>query len=456
MQFRNTIVLAFAAIFMAVSCITVDKSIGEGLIPEDQDIPVFTAELDLPVQIKSAQPLQGLSSSEAVFGTIRTPENGLVQFATAADFRPNLTGWNFGKDAVVKEVYFLANISEIFVPEDDQAGIPQIITLHRTYKNIDTATVFNNDFTEADYDPEPVNLSETVYFGGDSLKVILKNSFGEEILTATQAERDTMSLFMKRFKGLLIKASAPEEGIYGGRENFLNFGSGTIYISVNFQPTWSEGLVRKDTLFALTYGNNTCLNLSTYESVSLQTDNPGDVLNFEGAAGNKPYISKTALKKVIDEWIKKEGLEGKTVIIAKGSLVFPFEIPEDMDMTKYPPTIYPCNREYDTTYHANVFYPVIDVNTGGYSIGNMNRSLKEYKMDIPSIIQDFVSKDISELDDLTHNLWVMPIKSTTDSYYGTVTYNLDHGTYYMGKLNGPASANGRCPKLHLVYSVLDN
>ena len=78
MQFRNTIVLAFAAIFMAVSCITVDKSIGEGLIPEDQDIPVFTAELDLPVQIKSAQPLQGLSSSEAVFGTIRTPENGLV------------------------------------------------------------------------------------------------------------------------------------------------------------------------------------------------------------------------------------------------------------------------------------------------------------------------------------------------------------------------------------------
>lgn len=454
MQFRHTIVLALAAMFMAVSCITVDKSIGQGLIPEDQDIPVFTAELDLPVELKSAQPLQGLSASESAFGAIRTPENGLVQFATVADFRPNFSGWNFGKDAVVKEVYFLANISQIFVPENDQAGIPQIVTLHRTYRNIDSTTVFNNAFTEADYDPEPVNMSETVYFGGDSLKVILKNSFAEEILTATQQERDTLDLFLKRFKGLLIKTSVPEEGVYGGRENIINFGSGTIYISVNFQPTWAEGLVRKDTLFALTYGNQKCLNLSIYESGEMQTKDPGAVMEFEGAAGNKPYISKTALKGVIDEWLKAEGLEDKNLIIAKGSLVFPFEIPENLDMTKYPPTLYPCNREFDTTSNANVFYPALDVNVSGYSVGNMNRSLKEYRMDIPSIIQDFVSKDLSQLDDLTHNLWIMPITSSTDSYYGTVSYNIDLFTYYLGKLNGPAA--GRSPKLQIVYSVLEN
>lgn len=453
MQFKHTIVLAFAALFMAVSCITVDKSIGDGLIPEDQNVPVQTVELDLPVQLKSAQPLQGLSTSESAFGAIRTPENGLVQFATAADIRPNFSGWDFGKDAVVKEIYFLANISQVFVPEDDQAGIPQIVTIHRTYKNIDSTTVFNNAFTEADYDQEPLNLSEAVYFGGDSLKIMLKNSFAEEILTATQDERDSLQLFIERFKGLLIKTSTPDNGVYGGRENFISLGSGIIYMSVNFQPTWEEGLVRKDTLFALTYGVEKCLNLSTYESESLQTESPAEVMNIEGAAGNKPYISKTDLKNVIDQWLKKEGLEGKTIVISRGALIFPFEIPEDLDMTKYPATLYPCNREYDTTYNANVFYPALDVNVSGYSVGNINRSLKEYRMDIPSIIQDFVSKDMSQLDDLTHNLWIMPISSSTDSYYGTVSYSIDLNTYFLGKVNGPLAE--RKPKLQIVYSVLD-
>ena len=414
----------------------------------------MTAELPLPVQLKSAQPLQGLSTSESSFGAIRTKEHGLVQFATAANISPNFAGWDTGKDLVIKEVYFLANVSQIFVPADDQKGIPQTVTLHRTNRVIDSTTVYNNAFTEADYDPEPINASEATYFGGDSLKVYLKNSFAEEIFTATREEMDTLELFVKRFKGLLIKSSVPEDGVYGGRENFINYGSGSIYISVNFQPTWDEGLARKDTLFILNFGAEACLNISSYESKSNQTDAPGKVMNIEGAAGIKPYIRKDDLKHIIDTWKSNEGLDGKNIVIARGSLIFPFEIPEDLDMTKYPGTLYPCNRLYDTTYKSNIFYPVTDINIQGHYVGAMNRSLKEYRMDIPSIIQDFVSKDASQLDDLTHNLWIMPIKSQTDSYYGNLTYSIDLSTYFLGSINGPAAE--RYPTLEIIYSIVEN
>lgn len=453
MQIKNKIALALAAFFLAVSCITVDKTMGEDLVPGNQDLPVRVAEIALPVQLKSSQPLQSLSSEEGLFGAIRTEEYGLVQFATVADLYPSFTGWDFGKDPVVKEVYFLGNVSGIYVTEKGQEGIPQQIFIHRTYKNIDSTTAFHNSFTAADYNPEPLNAGEVMYFGGDSIKVHLNKAFGEELLTATQAEKDTAALFAKKFKGLLIRTNTPEDGVIGGRENILNFGLGNVYLRINFQPTWGEGLARKDTLFAVNFGKEYCLNLSTYESGKMETTAPGKHLSIEGVAGLKPYIDKYELKQTIDAWKASEGLQGKDIVIAKGALVFPFEMPEDFDMTKYPGNLYPCVREYDSTYKAYFFYPAKDVGVQGYSIGTVNRSLMEYRMDIPSIIQDFVSMDMQQLDDYKHNLWIMPIVASIDSYYGESTYSINTSTYCVGKINGPVAE--RAPKLQLVYSVVE-
>lgn len=455
MQFRHKIVLALAAMFMAVSCVTVDKKLGEDMIPGNQNLPVNVAVIDLPVQLKSSQPLQTTSSSEGAFGAIRTPEYGLVEFSTVADVYPTYTGWDFGSDAVVKGAYLLANVSAVYSPIDEQEGIPQQVFVHRTFKNVDSITVYNNSFTAADYDPTPLNTGEVMYFGGDSLKIHLDLAYAQELLTATKAERDTVSLFVKRFKGLLIRTNTPEEGIYGGRENLLNFGMGALYLTINFQPTWEEGLARKDTLVSFNYGMDYCLNISSYESNKLQTEEPLEELQIEGGAGLKPFISKDDLKQAIDTWKAKEGLAGKDIIVAKGALVFPFEMPENLDMTTYPGSLYPCIREYDTTHKANFFYPASDISADGMSLGTVNRSLCEYRMDIPSLIQDFVSMEAYELDDLKHNIWIMPTISETDSYYGATTHRIESTTYYTGKLNGSKTKSEKGgPKLYLVYSVL--
>ena len=454
MQFRHTIVLALAAI-MAVSCVTIDKTMGEDLVPGNQSLPVSIAEIDVPVQLKSSQPLQTLSSSEGTFGAIRTEEFGLVEFSSVADLYPTVAGWDFGKDATVKGIYLLANISTVFTSHDQQEGIPQQVFVHRTYKNVDSTTLYNSSFTAADYDPTPLNAGEVVYFGTDSLKVHLNLDYAKELLTATKDERDTVKLFAKRFKGLLVRTSAPDEGTCGGRENLINFGTGALYITINFQPTWKEGLSRKDTLFSINYGRDHCLNLSSYESDKMQNANPEEDLAFEGAAGLKPYIDKDDLKQAIENWKAKEGLIGKDIVIAKAALVFPFEIPDNLDMTTFPNTLYPCIREYDTTYKANLFYAASDIQADALNLGTINRSLCEYRMDIPSLIQEFVSKDASELDELKHNIWIMPTKSEVDTYYGVTSYNIESTTYYTGKLNGNNTKSPKGgPKLQLVYTVM--
>lgn len=454
MQFRHTIVLALAAI-MAVSCITVDKKMGEDLVPGNQSLPVSVAEIDVPVQLKSSQPLQTLSTSEGTFGAIRTEEFGLVEFASVADLYPTVSGWDFGEDPIVKGIYLLANISAVYSSHDQQEGIPQQVFVHRTYKNVDSTTIYNSSFTAADYDPTPLNTGEVVYFGTDSLKIHLNPDYAKELLTATEDERDTVRLFAQRFKGLLVRTNTPDEGTYGGRENLINFGTGALYITINFQPTWKEGLSRKDTIFSISYGRDYCLNLSSYESDKLQNDSPEEDLAFEGAAGLKPYIDKDDLKQAIENWKTSEGLQGKEIIVAKAALVFPFEIPDNLDMTTYPNTLYPCVREFDTTYNANLFFTATDINAEGLSLGTINRSLCEYRMDIPSLIQDFISKDTSELDELKHNIWIMPTKSEVDSYYGVTSYSIESTTYFTGKLNGNNTKSKKGgPKLQLVYTVL--
>lgn len=440
---------------MAVSCISSDKTTGNYLVPSNQDFPVQMADIPLPVKVRAAEPMQSASSSQAVFGAIRTPEYGLVEFATMADICPNYEGWNTGEDLKVKEAYFMATVSNKYVIDEEQMGIPQIVTVHRTYRGIDSTALYNNSITEADYDPEPLNAAETVYFGGDTLKIHLKLSYAEELMSATQQERDSIELFMKRFKGLLFKTSTPDPGIYGGRENVMSFGTGMIYIRVNFQPTWEEGLDRKDTLFCVSFGYDYCVNLMKHESKSMETDTPQENLYIEGGAGLKPYINRNDLKDAIEAWKKENGLENKHLLVAKGALVFPFEIPEDNNMTKYPGNLFPAYQKIDTTYNAKYFYIHEDINVAGYSTGELNRSIEAHVMDIPSYIQDFVSLNKEELGE-EYDLWMMPVFAQTDETYGNTTYSMDGITYYCGKICGPAAADStKRPYLRLIYSVLD-
>ncbi len=443
--------------FTVFSCITVDKSLGEQYVPEDHDLVVKTVSLKLPVTLKSEDSLQGVSSDYATVGAIRTSQFGLAGFGVSANICPPTRSFKFGKDPVIKYIYLSAPVKSSLVIDDSQTAIPQDIFVHRLKKRLDSTTVYCNSVTSADYDPVPLNLSSATYFGGDTIKVYLKNEYGTELLSAKPEELDSLDLFINRFKGLYVRSSAPEGNLDGGRMSHIQRSSAAIVMKYNFQPEWKEGLERKDTIVYMSFGDGYCLNTSEYGSANLETDQPLDILPVEGVAGVKPYVDAKALKSIIDAWVKENGYDNKKIIVSKALFSFPFEVPGNFDMTKYPQYLFPTQRYANTIksedgkdINQKYYYLFDDVNTPGNNLGAINRSLCEYYGDISPMIQKMINKDASEING-RYNFWLAPLQSIKNQYNGTVSYHPDVYNYYVGKINGPEAV--RYPELKILFAV---
>ena len=161
-------------------------------------------------------------------------------------------------------------------------------------------------------------------------------------------------------------------------------------------------------------------------------------------------------KSIIDNWIIQKGLDPAKVVVGKATMHFPFEFPENLDEIeyKYPPYLFPTQRRNinDTTF-IKYYFPFGDNGSNENPIGVMNRSLKSYICDMTATVQEFISKDASEIDD-TYNIWLYPIVKETDATYGTTTISTDQVSYFNGKINGPAAE--RYPILTILYTVLND
>ena len=322
-------------------------------------------------------------------------------------------------------------------------------------KQIDSTTLFTNSLTAEDYEATPINSSAGTYFGGDTIKVFLDNKLGTEILTATPEELDSLDLFAKNFRGLYVTCDAPAGNIEGGRMGLFNTSASYINMKYNFQPTWAEGLSRKDTSIIIYFGYGYALNTAEHNSANLETDDELEYLPIEGMSGIAPYIDGKALKDTLDNWAAKEGINPAKILVSKATLVFPFEYPENLDIIpyQYPTYLFPTNRtRVNDTTKVEYYYPIDDYNSPDNPLGVMNRSLSHYSCDASSTIQKIINKKKDELDS-TYNMWLYPLMSETDSYYGNTYYNINNYTYFNAKLNGPA--HQRHPELQLVYTVIE-
>ncbi len=453
MQFKKVLLRVIMSSFAAItafSCITVDKSLGEEYLPEDQLLQVKTAEFNLPLTVKSMDSLQAGSASFGILGYIRTPEFGDVKVATAANLSQQTTDLNFGDDPVFISVYFRAFMSGTSVMKDGQEYIPQDIFVYRTTKKIDTMDTYINSIDPSFIESTPLNTATSTYFGGDTIKVFLKDEFGEELLTATEEELDSVDLFVERFNGLYVECSDLEEGLEGGRLNYISYGYASVVLEYNFQPEWEDDLDRKDTVIAFTLGDGYCVNPSTYSSKDLESTEALAELPIEGLAGVKPYLDGNTIKSMLDEWVQENGYDPSTVAISKAEFSLPFEIPADLDMTRYPTYLFPTYWNKDSTIK---YYALTDdIYSTGNNMGYMSRSLEKYYGDFSYYIQDLITKDASEVGN-DDNLWFAPVYDYYDSTYGTSYYYANTDYYYVGKINGPAA--DIAPSLKLVYAIVE-
>jgi hypothetical protein len=449
---KITLSLLVSSFILFTSCIENDKSLGSQFLSSDYILKIDTARFDLPLSIATIDSIQGYSSSSMIIGSLCDPQFGAMYSSAATMICPYSDSSYFGINPELKSVYIRMTIDSTVVYNKNQEGIAQNIYIYRLRRDMDSTMLFNTSLTSKDYDPVPISKGSPVFFGDDSLKIYLDENFGKELLSTTAAEFDSVSLFVKRIKGLYITTDTPEIMAEGGRLNYLSLGNSYIYLNYYLTDP-QRGFNKHDTTETFMVGYGYALNSIRTSSDALASDSPTDKLYIESMSGVKPMISGVKLREAIDSWIAEKGYSRNSILISRASLSFPYEVDvEDYDIVtnQYPQSIFPCFR-YAATDSIRSFRLLDEVYTNS-AIGAISRSLKKYTCDITSYTQALIRMDVKDISN-QYDLYLSPIYSYTNSSNNTY-YSFDAESYRKAILNGPSAQ--RKPSLTITYAILNN
>lgn len=452
MKLKGIVTGLAALLFLSVlaSCIQTDYTLGTKLVPESQDITIHTATLDLPVGLKMADSLQTSLSGSATVGSIRSRTFGLIHSDAAFSVTAAYDSIVWGANPSVRSIYLTLVRDTTVTVDGSQASIPQNIYVHQLAVELDSTMKYNNSLTAADYNPEVLSVGGTVYFGGETYQIFLKEEIGRRLFEIPMETLDSAELFMKAFHGFYLRCDDPQEPLEGGRLNMFDLSSSYLYL--NYDYTDDEGH-RRSTTTAFKLGDYFTDNVVTAGSRPLENADPADALYMEGLCGIKPHVDAAALRETVTRWAAVQGIPAKNLLIAKATLSFPFEYDADHPdlLDGYSVNLYPCTRVRNENTGLVYYSPIDEINQSEMENGAIDRARLQYTSNVSLYLQDILDRDAADLtaDD---DLWLMPIVSSYNSSTGVTYYYADSYYYTQSFLNGTAAT--RHPVLSLTYSVL--
>ena len=286
-HFRSVAALLVSSA-ITISCINIDKTVGEDLIPTDHNLTVSSASVEIPVQMKMIDSLQSIFPDYLIAGAYEDPELGLTTCNTAFQVVPYTTENDFGDNPQPVYLRMEIGVDKALCLIKGEESIPQNIYLYVLNKEIDSTTIYNNSFSRNDYGVTPLNIGTAVYTGGDSINIEMNLNYAKELLSATKEERDSVSMFVKRFKGFVITTDPVPDGIKGGRFNMIDPAS--VYIKMKYHHVSAADDIDKDSILLYNISTSKCFytNFFTHGSKSLETSAPGEKILLEGMGGVKP------------------------------------------------------------------------------------------------------------------------------------------------------------------------
>jgi len=433
---------------ITVSCITTDKSLGDNLIPDNYNVNIKLAEVNIPVQMKMSDSLQTIFPGYLLVGAYKDLDLGNTISGAAFQIIPNITDNDFGDNPVPIYIRISMAVSQTLVLNAEEKNVPQNIYLYTLKKDLDSTTAYNNSITLSDVNPIPINTGGTVFMGGDSIVMNLSIDFAKSLLTATQDERDSSDIFVKRFKGLFMATEPLPGAIQGGRFNIIN--PSDVFLELMYRHVdVTESIDQDSLLYYYISTSRPYVNTISHSTKNKESVNPSGKIFMEGLAGIKPYIDFAEVKKLFTTWATSQNFNLSQVIIAKAELRLPYEFPASyLTMGQFPSQIFLSTREQtDTTYNLPLYVPVSDINV--LSSGLNNRSLMYYSMDISGYLQKLFK---GTLTGTSLQTWISPIAQETNSYTGAVSYYIDNLVYSKATLNG--TNDTRKPQIILTYAVM--
>ena len=133
-------------------------------------------------------------------------------------------------------------------------------------------------------------------------------------------------------------------------------------------------------------------------------------------------------------------------------LEYPESDEEDYDRfeKEHPLAIYAFTRTPWAADSSLYLTPLPEV-TASTNIGSINRSLRQYSLDITAYLQKLMKLQPEEIDS-SYDLWIAPITYKTN-LLGDIVYEFDNYNYNKIILNGPAAE--RRPTLTVTYGLME-
>ncbi|MBQ7222139.1 MAG: hypothetical protein IJS02_01570, partial [Bacteroidales bacterium] len=417
------------AFFSFVSCIETDYSIGAHYAPTDQNLYVKTSVIDVPVGQKLADSLQSMCYQLA-FGSLCDSVFGATTIDLAATVTPQDTGFRIPNinSVEVRKAYIYGYLNEVKTYEENQDKIFQHFSVYQLDRVLDSMTIFSNSIEPKDYSVK-VNRGSTIYDGCDTLMIYLQPDFAKQFLVATDAEFDSLQLYIQNHKGIYIKADKPDGDRLGGRFNY--FSNMTMYVEYSFADT--ERNIRRDTSALFDVGSSSHgFAIQTYDHSAkdreLAVDNDSKTLYYQGLSGVKPYISAASLKTLLDEWAAGIGVDPKKIMIARASLVLPYEDPENLkEVDYYPQGLFPCTRAANSK-GIKQYSPLVTIYDDSFNKGGINTSLNCYRPDITMLVQDLLLSKPEDVDEELDMWLIAPFEYVQQSQSNSSSY-LDYMLY---------------------------
>ena len=434
-------------LFFLVSCIDTDYTLGSRMVPDNQDISLHTATLDLPVDLRMADSLQTTVTSSVTLGAIRTNQFGLFHSDAAFSVTPANDSITWGRNPSVRSITLSMTADTALIVNASQRYIPQNFYVHQLNLELDSTMTYNNSLPADCYRPEPLAEGGCIYMGEGLYEVTITKSIGERLFQIPMSVLDSADLFMKQFYGFYLRCDDPEEGTEGGRLTCFDLSSSFLYLTYDYDD--DEGIRRTKTA-TFNLGEYYCLNRSTAGSRDLEEADTRQTLYMEGLCGIKPHIDARKVRSLVAAWAAENQIPLNNLLIAKATVSFPFEYNGDRtQFDYYSTTMFPSRRVRGET--QVIYTPLDEINNTSMEDGTIDRSLLQYTSNISIYLQDLIQRDVSSIN-ADDDLWMMPIVSYYNSYTSTTYYYSDYYYYTQNILNGTAA--DRHPVLKLTYSIL--
>ena len=475
---KKIIVLGVAAALMLPACVKVDQDLGKGLVDKSLLYDTYTETFDLEeTQMRLATDLSGFSDAHLTIGAIRDADFGLTTREAAFPLVPALDTIDLGRNpkGVGITLYFAGDT--VSCASDDQARILQNIRVTELLEPLDINK--RSAVGELAHGTELLTQGIPVYNGSGALNFTLKKEYAQRYVDLIRSFNgilkdrgsedgiDHYQEFVKALPGIYLEVEAPE-GL-GGRINLFQFpcmevSSGKYYRNSNVamltvNSSWGNDTAPHDSSFVLVPGETEFVHEQTYtgtaEKFSQYTFNrtthstrdcaPADKILVEGGCGLKPVIRAEELRRKTAAAITAHSGDPLKAIIAKASIILPYDMPEDFrDMKYFPTVLSPTIRterkdENDNPYIA--FAGLTDASVSTENQGDIDRSNLVYSPDISYHLQELLPR--TDLETATDgDIWLLTIHTEKvanasssaydDEYYQQLLYANYYNSLYGG------------------------